>query len=177
MSENASPRAEKVRGGCFRRLMLGVSGLTASETKATIMIAGTCLLTVVVTWMYWPARGGSNDEATNRDFMRCWGSLHRLTIAQNILPAYAANFFHLSERLVKVAARFDVDQKALVRSGYYIEVPVIDSNRPTPQTVSNIQRVFREAHAQAFIQTVTNSIIVLCRPEHRYLCAKSIGND
>lgn len=175
-SESPPPSEEKVGGGCLRWGVLGVGRQNVSGTKATIMIAATCLMAVVVTWLYWPAGSGNGDEATNRDFMGCFRSLHLLTIAQKVLPAYAADLFHLSEREAKIAAKFQADQKALVKSGYYIEVPIIDSNRTMPQTVSNIQRVFREAHAYALIGMVTNSIIVLCRPEHTHLCAKAIGN-
>lgn len=171
-SDSPPPNEKKVRDDCLLRPLLAVSRGTRNKIKATIITA-LCLLTAGVAWVYWPAGGPNGDAATYRDFMRNFRSMNRLTIAQKVLPSYAAGFFHLSDREMKVFSKFQTERKALVESGYLVEVP-IDRNRTTPQTVGRIQRVFRKAHAQCLVETATNSILVLCRPEHRQLCAEAM---
>ena len=148
-----------------------------SKAKTNTVIAVVCLLTLLGIWMCWPSKGGNSNEVINRDFHRCLRSLSQLDFAERMLPEFATRLFHVYDTKAKYYARFQADRKTLVSSGYFVEVRLVNTNRTMPQTLSRIRTVFHSAHAYWFAETITNSIVVICRPEHRSLCEKAVEND
>ena len=148
-----------------------------SKAKRNTIIAAVCLLTLLCIWMYWPSKDGNSDEVINRDFHRCLRSLSQLDFAERMLPEFATRLFRVYDTKAKYYARFQADRKTLVSSGYFVEVRLVNTNRTMPQTLSRIRTVFHAAHAYWFAETITNSIVVICRPEHRSLCEKAVEND
>jgi hypothetical protein len=148
-----------------------------NKAKTKTIIAATCLLTLLGIWLYWPTKNLNSDEVTNNDFHRCLRALHQLTVVEKILPGFAARFLHVHETEAKYVARFQADRKALVSSGYFVEVPIVDTNRTMSQTLGRIRTVFHAARAYWFAETITNSIVVICRPEHKSLCEKVVEHD
>jgi hypothetical protein len=152
-----------------------MSRYTVSKRGVGILIV-IVVLSLLVVWFFYPSGGRNGDEARFRHLVRASRSLRWVSVAEAHLPAFVVRLFHLSDLEEKNWTAFQDERKALVTSGYFVELSVLAPNLSAGQTLSNLQMVFHAAGAYYMAQTETNSIVLTCRPEYKSLYEKAIAN-
>jgi hypothetical protein len=136
-----------------------------------------CLVGLLTVWLY-DLFSRDTDEARFRQLKQTYRMNAWMSSAEGWLPGSLIRLIHLSRRQADYRQRFFDQHRALIDSGYLIEVPIPVTNRTHVQTISLVQKTFESSDAWFLVKgVVSKNMTITCRPEHEPLCRKIINSD
>ena len=149
-----------------------------SERRIQAIVIASLLVFVAV-WYFTTTRTAKTDEARYRQLIGTARSHGRALSIEHRLPTSLVRLFRLDDLETKYRMKYDAERRALVASGYLVEVSLLVTNRPVLQALNLVQKAFQGTGAYYAIKgsAWTNEIVVTCRPEDAPICRKAVSGD